>query len=202
MFAAKVFAIWKTTAALRRSPKIEDGALELFLATVPPLPPRRSDLSEEPEFDQSFCLRLDIEGSASGYPAFREDLAVSCGAAQSLAHHSKNSLVDGLQPHRIPFRLPSKLRESDSFPGKTGSCGTCSPCRDAQYWSRQTRRGRGPYKNTLRTRRHRRREREGFALKRVDSDRYVCNAYYAVRIARDKVAAYLIGCARESAEFV
>ena len=102
------------------------------LATVPPLLPRRSELSYQPEFDHPCCLRLDIEGSASGVPTFRGHLAFTCVAARQLARHSKNGFVDGLQPFRFPLRLPSKLRESGSFPGRTGSCRTCLPCLDAQ----------------------------------------------------------------------
>ncbi len=102
------------------------------LATVPPLPPRRSEFSYQPEFDYSCCLRLDIEGSASGDTTFRGHLAFTCVAARQLAHRSMNSFVDGLQPFRFPSRLPSKLRESGSFPGRTGSCRTCLPYLDAQ----------------------------------------------------------------------
>ena len=52
------------------------------LATVPPLLPRRSELSYQPEFDHPCCLRPNIEGSASGVPTFRGHLAFTCVAAR------------------------------------------------------------------------------------------------------------------------
>ncbi len=111
--------------AFRPGPRRASPVASHVLATVPPLLPRRSEFSYQPEFDHSCCLRPNIEGSASGDTTFRGHLAFTCVAARQLAHRSTNGFVDGLQPFRFPLRLPSKLRESGSFPGRTVSCRTC-----------------------------------------------------------------------------
>ncbi len=80
------------------------------LATVPSLPPRRSEPSPQPACGASCCLRPTVGGSASGASHFRGHLCVHFRYGPVTRSPSRGWLYRWASDTRFPSYLPSKLQ--------------------------------------------------------------------------------------------